>query len=244
MSDSFPTAIASSPFEAAQQYPLSSDLAKLCLPAEFKDSYRRLAWVNSICFLFLVVGLVGFKAPKVVVRPLKKPPEIMEVYLPPPEQPKVEPQVKPEEPEPQEQPAETPEVAIVAAAADPSAVAFAVPVEGAMAVKNARFATPPPPVNWTPPKPKIFVRGQEGGSFPEPSIRDLQRQGLAEQANGKLWLSIVVDQTGVPTKVDIKTSSGHPSLDHFALQWVKNKWRWLPGDTRLYEVSFEFQISG
>src|SRR5438552_17170386 len=132
--------MASSPFgEAAPGYALSSELAKLCLPAEFKDSYRRLAWVNSICFLFLVVGLVGFKAPKVVVRPLKKPPEIMEVYLPPPEQPKVEPQVKPEEPEPQEQPAETPEVAIVAAAADPSAVAFAVPVEGAMAVKNARF---------------------------------------------------------------------------------------------------------
>src|SRR6266704_1026286 len=136
MSDSFPTAIASSPFEPAQQYPLSSDLAKLCLPAEFKDSYRRLAWVNSICFLFLAVGLVGFKAPKVVVRPLKKPPEAMEVYLPPPEQPKIEPQVKQEEPEPQDQPVDTPQVAIVAAAADPSSVAFAVPVEGAMAVQN------------------------------------------------------------------------------------------------------------
>jgi hypothetical protein len=244
MSDSFPSesVLASSPFETGDQYALSSDLAKLCLPGEFKDSYRNLAWVNSICFLFLLVGLAGFKAPKIVVRPLKKPVEAMEVYLPPPEQPKVEPQVKQEEPEPQDQPVETPQVTVVAAAADPSAVAFPVIVEGAQAVANARFVTPPPPVNWTPPKAKVFVPGSEPGTFPQPRFIDYQRQGIAAQVTGTNWLVVTVDPSGAVVKVEQKTSCGRPSLDRFDEQWVKSKWHWLPGENRVFLVPFEFHI--
>jgi hypothetical protein len=47
----------------SHDYALSSDLARLSLPAEYVDSYRNLAWTNSICFLFLVIGLIGLKAP-------------------------------------------------------------------------------------------------------------------------------------------------------------------------------------
>src|SRR5437899_7171968 len=136
--------MASSPFgEVAPGYALSSELAKLCLPAEFKDSYRKLAWVNSICFLSLVIGLVGLKAPKVVQRPLTQVEEpVPVVFTPPEEQPKTQPETKTEE-LPPDQPLETPQVAPVMAAADASKVAFAVPVEGAVAVAQARFATPP-----------------------------------------------------------------------------------------------------
>src|SRR5262249_16847824 len=78
---------------------LSSDLARLSLPASYKDQNRTLAWVNSICLLFLVIGIVGLKSPKVVVRPLTPPPEVVPVvWTPPPEQPKVEPEIKPDEP--------------------------------------------------------------------------------------------------------------------------------------------------
>src|SRR5438094_257466 len=99
----------SSPIEASafgertHDYALSSELARLCLPAEYRDDTRTLAWVNSICFLFLVIGLIGLKAPKVVVRPLNPPAEIVPVVLAPPEEPpKTEPEVKPDEPQPQE----------------------------------------------------------------------------------------------------------------------------------------------
>src|SRR2546423_15471782 len=79
----------------APNYALSSDLARLCLPSEYRDSNRALAWVDSICFAFLLVGLVGLKAPRVVVRPLSAPQDIVPVvFTPPEEQPKVQPEVK------------------------------------------------------------------------------------------------------------------------------------------------------
>src|SRR5947209_12121131 len=139
--------LASSSPADARGYSLSSDLAKLCLPAEFSDTNRKLAWVNSICFLFLLIGLVGLKAPKVVQRPLTQPAEVVPVvFTPPEEQPKIQPEVKPNEPLPQETPLETPQVAPVVAAVDPPAIAFAVPIPGAVSGVPARFAPPPPPV--------------------------------------------------------------------------------------------------
>src|SRR5438309_11241499 len=84
-------------------YALSSDLAKLSLPAAYRDQYRVLAWVNSICFLFLLVGLIGLKTPRIVVRPLSQLQEIVPVvFTPPEEQPKPELQHTPDDPEPHE----------------------------------------------------------------------------------------------------------------------------------------------
>src|SRR5215813_3912444 len=129
-------------------YQLHDDLARLCLPQEFKDSYRTLAWVNSICCLFLVVGLIGLRPPKVIHKPLTEMVEsVPVVFTPPEEPPKVEPEPKQDEPdEPQNTTEETPQVMTVVAAADPTSVAFAVPVQGAVAVAAAaHLATPPPP---------------------------------------------------------------------------------------------------
>ncbi len=110
---------------ASHEYALSSDLAKLSLPAEYVDSYRNLAWANSICFLFLVIGLIGLKAPKVIHKPLIEVTESAPVIFTPPEdQPKPEPEVQPDEPAPQDAPVETPQVVTVAAPAD-AQVAFA-----------------------------------------------------------------------------------------------------------------------
>ncbi len=40
-------------------YVLRDDLARLCLPAAQRDPDRQLAWVNSICLLFLLIGILG-----------------------------------------------------------------------------------------------------------------------------------------------------------------------------------------
>src|SRR5436853_7854278 len=110
--------------QGPHNYTLSSDLAKLCLPSEYRDSNRVLAWVNSICFLFLVIGLVGIKPPKIIERPLSEIAEPVAVELPAPqEQPHVQAETPPEE-TPQETPTDVPQVATVVAAADPSQVAF------------------------------------------------------------------------------------------------------------------------
>jgi TonB family protein len=229
--------------EGRHDYALSSELAKLCLPAEYRDFNRKLAWVNSICFLFLVIGLVGLKAPKVVVRAINMPTEqVPVVFTPPEETPKTQPDVKPDEPQ-QEETLDTPQVATVLAAPDSAAVAFAVPVEGAIAVKEARFATPPPPVGMAPPRPKTFIPGHgEAGRFPWPTPLDYPRDALSQQAQGKVELDVFIDASGAPVKVEIRTSSGHASLDRASQQWVKNRWHWLAGEERHYYVPFVWQL--
>src|SRR5215475_767046 len=162
-------ASASSAGGGAHDYALSSDLAKLSLPAEYIDSYRNLAWTNSICFLFLVIGLIGLKAPKVLHKPLIQVTDSAPVIFTPPEdQPKPEPDVQPDEPAPLDAPVETPQIVTVAAPAD-AAVAFAVPVQGAVAVaKEARFATPPPPVTQASGPTRFDPNAKDGGSYPLP----------------------------------------------------------------------------
>src|SRR5947207_1913027 len=134
-----------SPFRGTQGYQLSDALARLCLPSEFKDTYRALAWVDSICFLFLLIGLIGLRPPKIVVKQVIPPPEVVPViFTPPEEQPKPQPvpQEQPQE-EQKETPAETPQIPTVVAANAPN-VAFAVPVEGPVVLAPVNRAPPPP----------------------------------------------------------------------------------------------------
>src|SRR5437870_12199988 len=155
---------------ADRGYALHSDIAQFCLPAANRDANRKLAYVNSICLLFLAVGIAGLNPPKLE----QKFPEPVQEFMPaeivqPPEPPKVEPQPEQEQPEQQpDTPVEMPQIATVVAA-DPSQVKFAVPVEGPVVFAPARFAQAPPPA---PPKPATRtvgkMTGAEGGSFPTP----------------------------------------------------------------------------
>ncbi len=232
--------------ENLRQYTLSSDLAKLCLPQEYRDTNRRLAWVDSICLLFLIIGLVGIKTPKIVERPVKPPVEIVPVvFTPPPEQPKPE---QTEKPEPTEQPPTTPtdmpQVPTVVAADSPN-IRFSVPVQGVTIQVPARFAPPPPAILPSAPKPKLFIPGTsggEGGTFPWPTGADYPREALSQRAQGTVMLNVVVDPNGVPIKVEVKDSSGHYSLDRASAQWIKDRWRWLPGETRYFYVPFVWQL--
>jgi TonB family protein len=224
----------------SRNYTLSSDLAKLCLPSEYRDSNRLLAWVNSICLLFLLIGLVGLKAPKVVVRPLSEPQEVVPVvFTPPEEQPKIQPEAKQDEPEP-DKPLDTPQVATVVAAADPSTVAFAVPVEGAVVVAPARFATAPPPINTAPPKPTFFdPNANSGGNTPPPEYPiQAQRRGY----QGTVTIEFIVDGSGAITSAKVQKGSGYPVLDEAALRTVKDRWRFPPGQPRYYYVPLVFNL--
>lgn len=232
-----------SPLESgASSYRLSDDLARLCLPQEFKDSYRTLAWVNSICCLFLVVGLIGLKPPKVVHKPLS---EVVEpvpvVFTQPEEPPKVEQEAKPDEEPPQDAPTEAPQVVTVVAAADPSAVAFAVPVQGAVAIaQEARLATPPPPVNQAPPRAIQFNPSTAGGgTFPDPHY---PASALRNHSQGTVIVEFVVDAAGKLTSVKLQKSSGVPALDEEALDTVKNRWHFAPGKPGYFFKPFAFQL--
>ena len=230
---------------ALSQYTLSSDLAKLCLPAASKDANRKLAYTNSICLFFLVVGLVGLKMPKPYVRPL---PEVVDsapvVFLPPDQPPPVQQDTPQDQPEESRDAALDAPVVATVVAADASAVAFAVPVSGPVILAPARLAAapPPPPPKTSAPQPTRFVpTAKDVGSFP--TMREYPRQALSQKLEGNVLLYVIVGEDGVPTSVTVKDSSGHTVLDRAALEWVKNRWRWGPGPVRHYLVPSEFKLT-
>lgn len=244
MSDSsVPSQSALSTFaQSSKQYNLSDDLARLCLPQEWSDSCRTLAWVNSVCFLFLIVGLIGLKAPRVNHKPL---PELTEtvpvVFTPPEEPPKTEPEVKPDEPEqPQNATEETPTVAPIVAVIDSPAVAFSVPVQGAVAVaQQARLATPPPPVERPPAKPVQFNPHTAGeGTFADPQYPAI---ALRNHYEGTAIIEIAVDTTGT-AEAKLFKSSGFTVLDEAALDVVKRRWHFPSGQQRLYHWACTFRL--
>ena len=232
------------PFRPEGGYQLSDDLARLCLPREFKDAYRTLAWVNSVCALFLVIGMVGFRAPKVIERPLSEINEpVPVIFTPPEEQPKqVTEQPKPDEPEPTDTPAETPQVVTMVAPAD-AKVAFSVPVQGAvMIAPTARAATPPPAVLTQQEAPKTTrfnPNVTDGGFYPPPQYPGA---ALRNRYQGTVLVGFAVDEMGKVSGVEIRRTSGFSGLDEAATEVVKNRWRFPPGAKRIYEWPCVFKL--
>ena len=228
----------------APGYSLHSDLAQFCLPAASRDAYRKLAYVNSICSLFLAIGLAGINPPVLEQRV----PEPVQQFVPveivqPPEPPKTQPQPQEQEPEPQpDTPVLMPQVATVVAA-DPTQVKFAVPVEGPVVFAPAKFAQAPPPA---PPKPAartvVRLTGAEGGTHPDPSY---PRAALEQRQQGTVTIVMTVSPDGSVESIEIKKSSGYVTLDHHVTQWVKTRFKFLPMDTtdlRYFEKDFVFQL--
>jgi len=239
---------ASSAAASPLNYALSSDLARLSLPQEYRDANRLLAWVNSICCAFLVIGIVGLKAPKVRIKPLTEVVDIVPVVITPPEE-----LPRHESAEPTEEVVETTEVMtdtpVVATvvAANATAAAFAVPVEGPVILAPMRYAPPPPRDLRPPPTPRgdptkyVPSVGDWGGN-PAPKYPPL---ALRMGYQGKVVLLIAVDASGAVTSVEVKTSSGYKILDEAALEHVRAhlRLRNAPGEVRHHTLDIVFQLS-
>src|ERR1039458_1599890 len=73
----------------ARGYELSSVLARIGLHAVEADPDRKLAWVNSVCILFLLIGIVGSRPASIRIKPLPPLEEVNAAIvepLPPPPQ--------------------------------------------------------------------------------------------------------------------------------------------------------------
>lgn len=231
---------------APHEYVGTSDLSKLCLPQEYKDTNRRLAWVNSICCLFLTIGFVGLNPPGVRIKPLSEVTEIVPVVIVPPDDiPPPKPTEQPPEPEPTaETTTDTPVVATVVAA-DASAVAFAVPVEGPVVLKAARFAGPPPPNIVRKPATdttKYVPSVGDWGGHPSP---DYPSTAIRMGYQGTVTLLISVDPSGTVSDVQLKKSSGYRILDDAALDHVRKhlRLRNAPGEVRSHTLDIVFKLT-
>src|SRR5271169_4875524 len=93
---------------------LKGELARLCLPQANRDANLKLAWVNSVCLLFLLIGILGARRGLIAIKPAPPLIEIVPVV--------VEPVIVPphetvEKKETDEDKNETPHVAVVIPAA-------------------------------------------------------------------------------------------------------------------------------
>ena len=230
-------------FAVPGDYKLSSDVARLSLPSEYRDDYRTLAWVNSICFLFLLIGIVGLKAPRVIVRPLAEMAEPVPLeVLPPEEVPKIQPQeVTEEEPAPTDAPIDAPPIITIVAPAD-AQVPFAVPTEGVVALSPQATFIPPPPAQPPPAPargPQQFNPNAQGGFFPDPLYPAF---AMRNRQQGTVVLEFTVDASGAVTSVKVQKTSGFNLLDEAAMKVVKERWKFPPGSPRYYFNKFTFEL--
>jgi TonB family protein len=218
---------------------LKSELARFCLPAANRDLNRKLAWTNSICILFLIIGLAGARSPLIKV---KTPPPLEQVVplvvepLPPP--PTTEDQPRPEEQS--EQKSETPQVVVVTP--DAPSINFSVPTIGNLVVPNAVAVAPPAEPMKTPAPlrnvPKVIETTGKGGDRPLPAYPELAKQ-MGQQ--GRVVISFTVDEAGRVVSATVKESSGFPILDRNALDSVKRHWVFPPGPPdRLFEAPINY----
>src|SRR5665213_1864281 len=64
-------------------YHLKSELARVCLSDPRGHSHRTLAWVNSLCLFFLLIGIVGARSTLSNIKPVAPPDEPVPILIQP-----------------------------------------------------------------------------------------------------------------------------------------------------------------
>ena len=220
----------------ASGYELKDELARLCLPPASRDSDLKLAWVNSICILFLVIGILGARRGLISIKPVppieEVVPTIIEpVTLPPQETPKK--QEKTEETK-----SDVPQAVVVTV--ESPKINFAVPTIGTLLVPTALASAPPLEPLETATQIGSLSNTGAGGERPEPPYPKIAQE---ENEQGAVVLVLGGDMAGNITSIDVKESSGSPILDRATVDYVKHHWR-LPAGTgnRLFETRINYQL--
>jgi TonB family protein len=218
-------------------YELKDELARYCLPPANRDPNRKLAWVNSICILFLIIGIAGAKPGGIQLKaPPPLPEEPVPVFIePPPPSPSEETQKE----EPKDVKPEAPSV--VVAVPDSPAVAFSVPTIANVLVPNGTPTTPP----LNPMQPVAAIHNQmattiDSGGFERPKP-DYPAYFQDRGEHGSVTFLMTVDKSGTLIDVKIAQSSGFPDLDEYTLKYLKTHWTIPPKEGKtLFQTTINF----
>jgi protein TonB len=241
---------ASSTYSGAGGYQLKSELARICLPAPHAHSRRHLAWTNSICLLFLVVGLAGFRSappPRIPAKLVEEPaPVVLEqAQLPPP----VAELKQDEEQLPKKAEFVPPPVVVVR---DTAAIKFAMPAIGSNVVLAERYSVTPPASLPEPAAPAATARGEpaqpdrlestgQGGDRPAPPYPKLAEE-TGQQ--GSVELLLTADEAGVIISAEVREPSGSTILDSATVDFVKRHWTVSPGARgRLFQARITYKLT-
>ena len=223
-------------------YELKSELARSSVHASDQDPNRWLAWVNSICILFFLIGVFGSKPASIRIKLLPPVEEVSAVIvepLPPPPQTRSEQQTQ--EQNNQEQ-VDTPQVVVVTPEA-PS-INFSVPTIGNLVVPNAVAQAPPvAPLKQVAPlrtQPSVLNTTGSGGDRPQPPYPKI---ALEQGQQGSVTLRMTVDDAGLISMIEVVQSSGFPILDRSAMDFVKRHWTVPPQKgANIYEAVINYKL--
>src|SRR5579885_170790 len=212
-------------------YELKDELARMCLTTARREPERKLAWVNSVCLLFLLIGIVGARQGAIDIKPV--PPvqrAVPVVVIPPAAQPPQPVAPKPEQPQQISQPR------VLVALPNAPDVIFGIPTAGTLVVP-APLAAPPQPA---PVRISSLANTGAGGERPEPPYPPIAEQ-TGEQ--GTVVLLLTGDDAGNVVSVKVTTSSGFPVLDHATVDFIKRHWH-LPTNagTRLFQTCITYKL--
>jgi periplasmic protein TonB len=211
-------------------YELKDELARFCLPAANQDSNLKLAWVNSICILFLCIGILGARRGVIAIKPVPPIREEVPVVVQPTVLPPQAIAQKPEQAQPNNQPR------ILVALPNAPNVNFGIPTAGTLVVPAALAS----PAQAAPVRMSSLFNTGAGGERPEPPYPPIALQ-TGEQ--GTVVLVLSGDDAGNVISVDVKESSGFPVLDHATVDYIKHHWRLPAGaGNRLFQTSITYQL--
>jgi TonB family protein len=216
-------------------YELKDDLARLCLPAANRDPDRTLAWVNSICFLFLLVGIIGARQGLIVIEPVPPLQEIIPVVV---ESATLPPQPTLEKRTTDEVKPDAPPVAVVLP--QMPNINFSVPTIGSLVVPANLAAAPPLEPMRTVAQIQSVGSTGANGDRPQPPYPPI---ALDEAEQGTVTLIITGDAAGNVVSVEVKQSSGFPVLDRGATDFVKRHWHLPAGPgNQFFETKITYQL--
>jgi protein TonB len=216
-------------------YELKDELARRCLPASGRDANQKLAWVNSVCILFLLIGLFGTRRGLIAIKPAPPLEQIIPVVIQPMALP---PQATTEKMQPAENRDDTPRVAVVIPQA-PN-ISFSVPTIGSLVVPASLAVAPPLKPMQTAAAINLLNSTGAGGERPQPPYPSI---ALQEGMQGTLLLLLGGDAAGNVTSVEVKDSSGFPFLDRSTVTFIKQHWHLPAGaGSQLFQTTITYKI--
>jgi protein TonB len=216
-------------------YELKNELARLCLPAASRDANLKLAWVNSVCLLFLLIGILGARRGLIAIKPAPPLEEIVPVIIEPVTLP---PQETTEKKEPEENKNDTPRVAVIIPQS-PN-VSFSVPTIGSLVVPASLAAAPPLEPMRTAATINLLNSTGAGGERPEPPYPKI---ALEEGEQGTILLLLGGDAAGNVISVEVKEASGFQILDRATVEFIKQHWHLPAGiGSQLFQTRITYKL--
>jgi protein TonB len=217
-------------------YELKSGLARYSLATGGAEGNLKLAWMNSICILFLIIGIAGARRGVISIKTLPPIREVVPVVVVPVTLPPqtTTPQKKEQPQEERQQPR------VFVALPNTPKVNFSVPAIGTIIASGALASAPPLNPLQAPPSIASVGNTGTGGERPQPPYPPLAIQS-GEQ--GTMMLLLGGDEAGSVTSIEVKESSGFPFLDQATVEFIKNHWH-LPTNTsaRLFQTSITYKL--